>query len=110
MQGGSLVPLLKGRDARRLAHLPLLPLLRVSRPSTACAGTTAWPRDRYKLIRFYGQDVPDGEEWELYDLEKDPHEMTTVYGDRAQADRVEDLKRELQRLRDVYRVPADETP
>ena len=24
---------------------------------------------RFKLIRFYGPDVHDGEEWEFYDLE-----------------------------------------
>jgi len=33
--------------------------------------------DRYKLIHFYY----DIDEWELYDLEKDPHEMHSVYND-----------------------------
>ena len=33
--------------------------------------------DRYKLIHFYF----DIDEWELYDLEKDPHEMKNVYDD-----------------------------
>ncbi len=32
--------------------------------------------DRYKLIRFYNVD-----EWELFDLEKDPHELRSVYDD-----------------------------
>ncbi|HYH55701.1 MAG TPA: sulfatase/phosphatase domain-containing protein, partial [Anseongella sp.] len=34
---------------------------------------------RYKLIHFYY----DIDEWELYDLEKDPHEMKNVYEDPA---------------------------
>jgi len=33
--------------------------------------------ERYKLIHFYY----DIDEWELYDLEKDPHEMKNVYTD-----------------------------
>ena len=32
---------------------------------------------RYKLIRFYEQDV---DQWELFDLKTDPNEMTSVYG------------------------------
>ena len=35
--------------------------------------------DRYKLIHFYN----DIDEWELYDLEKDPDEMNNVYGDSS---------------------------
>lgn len=35
----------------------------------------------YKLIHFYN----DVDEWELYDLRKDPHEMRSVYGDPGYA-------------------------
>jgi arylsulfatase A-like enzyme len=49
---------------------------------------------RYKLIYFNKLD-----QWELYDLEKDPHEMRNVYGDRAYAGIVANLKREMSRLR-----------
>jgi arylsulfatase A-like enzyme len=63
--------------------------------------------DRYKLIRFYGPGMPNGEEWELYDLKTDPNEMNSVHDDPAQAQRVEELKAELQRLRRHYRVPDD---
>ncbi len=35
--------------------------------------------DRYKLIHFYY----DIDEWELYDLYRDPHEMRSVYNDPA---------------------------
>ncbi len=43
---------------------------------------------RYKLIRFYGPDVPNGEEWELYDLETDPNEMNNIYGSLEQRDNI----------------------
>jgi arylsulfatase A-like enzyme len=59
---------------------------------------------RYKLIRFYGKDVPNGEEWEFYDLEKDPHEMQSAYSDPVHQEQVEEMKGELTRLRGCYLV------
>jgi len=56
--------------------------------------------ERYKLIHFYPVD-----EWELYDLQKDPQEMHSVYGDPAYAAIVQELKEELQRLQRQYRDP-----
>src|SRR5690606_39755832 len=44
--------------------------------------------DRYKLIHFY--DPVDS--WELYDLEKDPREMTNLFSNPAYAKVVETLK------------------
>jgi len=49
---------------------------------------------RHKLIHFYTLN-----EWELFDLEKDPNEMRSVYDDPAYATVREELKAELQRLR-----------
>lgn len=54
--------------------------------------------ERYKLIHFYTLD-----EWELYDLEKDPKELKSVYADPAYADTVAELKKELTRLREYYK-------
>ena len=53
---------------------------------------------RYKLIHFYN----DIDEWELYDLKNDPHELKNVYGDPQYADVVKELKAELKRLRAQY--------
>ncbi len=64
---------------------------------------------RFKLIRFYGQDVPGGEEWELYDLEKDPSEMNNIYANPEQAETVQALKKELKRLREQYQVQEQQT-
>lgn len=55
---------------------------------------------RYKLIRFYKR--VDG--WELFDLEKDPNELSNVYGQRRYRKvqkKMEDiLKAEIRRLED----------
>jgi len=61
---------------------------------------------RYKLIYYYadalGQkgaiDEPKEPEWELFDLEKDPFELNSVYDDPAYTSVVTELKDELHRL------------
>ena len=52
---------------------------------------------QHKLIYFY-----DLEEWELFDLETDPHELKSVYDDPAYAKVRADMKKELDRLRKHY--------
>jgi len=54
--------------------------------------------ERYKLMHFYY----DIDEWEMYDLEKDPMEMQNVYNDPAYADVQEMLHKKLEELRDYY--------
>lgn len=55
--------------------------------------------ERYKLIHFYY----DVDEWELYDLEKDPHEMKSVYDDPAYTDVRATLHKKLAELRVKYK-------
>ena len=57
--------------------------------------------DRYKLIRYYGID-----EWELFDLDRDPDELRSVYDDPAYADVVDMLTTRLQELRVQYDAPV----
>ena len=62
---------------------------------------------RYKLVYYYGLPLnakgtkggPTLPEWELFDLQEDPHEMNNVYRDQRYADVVKELKAELIRLR-----------
>ncbi len=54
--------------------------------------------ERHKLI-FYYEEEPGPQEWELFDLERDPMEMHSVYDDPAYAGVVAELKEELARLR-----------
>lgn len=106
MQGRSLVPLLKGatpsdwRTSLYYHYYEYPGAHRVRRHEGVFDG-------RHKLIRFYGRDVPNGEEWELYDLANDPSEMNNIFGDPTQASPIAELKRELARLREVYRVPDE---
>jgi len=54
--------------------------------------------DRYKLIHFYY----DIDEWELYDLEKDPSEMNNVYNHQDYSTVRENLHQKLNELRAYY--------
>ncbi|MGQ8336238.1 sulfatase family protein [Sunxiuqinia sp. A32] len=54
--------------------------------------------DRYKLIHFYY----DIDEWELYDLEKDPHELKSIYDDPAYADVKSMMHKRLDEMREKY--------
>ena len=55
--------------------------------------------DRYKLIHFYN----DVDEWELYDLNADPHEMRSVCDDPAYAHIRDSLKIQLKALQNEVR-------
>ncbi len=54
--------------------------------------------ERYKLIHFYY----DVDEWELYDLDNDPNEMQSVYGDPEYSEIQAMLHRRLEELRDQF--------
>jgi len=54
----------------------------------------------HKLIHFYDLD-----EWELYDLTRDPSEMKSQYANPEYAPVVAELKKELERLKKLYKVP-----
>jgi arylsulfatase A-like enzyme len=106
MQGESLIPLFKGEtpsDWRKSLyyHYYEYPGYHSVRRHEGVSTS------RYKLIRFYGNDVPDGEEWEFYDLIEDPKEMKSAYADPAHQATIAELKKELLRLREVYQVPDD---
>jgi len=53
--------------------------------------------ERYKLLHFYHEN-----NWELFDLKQDPHELKNVYTDPHYAMVVNDMKRELDRLIELY--------
>jgi len=99
MQGASLVPLLKGRTPKNWRthfyyHYYEFPgAHNVARHYGVTNG-------RQKLIYFYQND-----EWELFDLKKDPNELTSVHGDSDYAKVQRDLLAELKRLRAKYKVP-----
>jgi arylsulfatase A-like enzyme len=102
MQGRSLVPLLKGQTPANWRKSFYYQYYEYPQPHHVRPhhGVVT---SRYKLVRF---DATDTEEWELFDLEKDPGELKSVYGEPAYAPVVAELKGELARLRAELKVPA----
>jgi len=98
MQGRSFLPLLRGR---RVAGWPESVYYHYYEfPAVHMAKRHYGVRTRrHKLIHFYD----DIDAWELYDLEKDPHELRNVFDDRAYAEVRRSLEAELARLRRFYR-------
>ncbi|GMU22657.1 MAG: N-acetylglucosamine-6-sulfatase [Phycisphaerae bacterium] len=107
MQGRSLVPLLRGdrpADWRtsiyyRYYHDP------GHHNTRAHYGVRT---ETHKLIYFWTKD-----QWELFDLVKDPLELNNVYSDPAYQETVEELKAELQRLKKQFKDEdqfADQQP
>ena len=106
MQGRSMLPVLKGEtpsDWRKsfYYHYYEFPKPHHVRPHYAVV------TDRYKLAHFY---APDVDYWELYDREKDPHEMRSFYGNPDYEKVTAELKTELTRLRTELKVPEKEEP
>lgn len=68
----------------------------------------------HKLIFYYGCNYEGGYRtppaWELYDLEKDPHENANVYDDPDYADLREELKDRLVRLRQKVGDSGEDYP
>ncbi len=98
MQGRSIRPLLNGRtpeDWRNSIYYHYFEYPAVHSVKRHYGIRTK----RYKLIHFYH----DIDEWELYDLAKDPQEMRSVYDDPSYADTVQGLKAQLKQLRRRYR-------
>ncbi|MDG2186613.1 MAG: sulfatase [Mariniblastus sp.] len=99
MQGRSLVPLLKGekpewRDSVYY-HYYAYPSVHM------VAKHNGVRTDRYKLMHFYQFD-----QWELYDLQTDPDELTNQYANPEYANVVAKMKTRLEDLQSIY---GDET-
>ena len=100
MQGRSLVPILKGEtptDWRKsfYYHYYEYPAVHMVKKHEGVYD------GRYKLIHFYD----DIDEWELYDLEKDPLELLNVHARPEYAQAVARLRAELERLKVELNVP-----
>ena len=96
MQGASVLPLMTGDPAvewRKSIYYHYYEHPAVHNVAKHYGVRTA----RHKLIYYY-----ETEEWELFDLDKDPHEMNSLYGDPAYAEITAELKKELKRLREQY--------
>ena len=96
MQGKSIVPVLKGKQKGNV-HNGLYYHFYENQEHKV-AKQIGVRTDRYKLIYFY-----EKKEWELYDLEKDKHEMHNVYNDSAYAKVQSMMKEKLKELVKEYK-------
>ena len=92
MQGRSFLPLLHGRVPKNWRKEMYYRYYHPGHHNVAAHYGIR--TERYKLIYFNKLD-----QWEMYDLQKDPHEMRNVYNDRAYARIVSQLKTRLYGLK-----------
>jgi arylsulfatase A-like enzyme len=109
MQGRSLVPLLQGNtpdDWRQVFYYHYY-----ENPGAHNVARHYGVTDgRYKLIHFYALEGQIIDDWELFDLKKDPNELRSVYGSTEYADVQERLHRQLAAARDKLQVTEDPDP
>ena len=101
MQGASLVPFLKGESPESWRESIYYHYYEY--PSVHMVPRHYGVRtQRYKLMKFYQFD-----EWEFYDLQNDPDELTNLYNNPDYADEIAKMKQELKRLRTQYDDDSD---
>ena len=101
MQGLSLAPLLKGEQPAKWRESIYYHYYEY--PSVHMVPRHFGVRtQKLKLMKFYEFD-----EWEFYDLENDPDELTNQYNNPAYADQIAEMKVELERLRKHYGDDSD---
>lgn len=110
IQGRSLVPLLKSSngisDTQKNAWRDAIYYHYYEFPAEHMVKRHYGVRtERYKLIRFY-QDI---DQWELYDLQKDPQEMHNLYNDPAYRKVQKKLHKKLRQLQVEYDDPIEAT-
>ena len=102
MQGRSLVPILKNGKAdnwRKSIYYHYYEYPSVHMVPRHYGIRT----ERYKLIHFY----QFGNEWEMYDLEEDPDELTNIYGRADKKSLQIDLEQQLKAIRKFYDDNSD---
>ena len=100
IQGVSLLPLLEGKHPRNWRKS--LYYHYYEYPAEHAVKRHYGVRNhRYKLIHFYN----DIDEWELYDLREDPHEMHNIYRKPGTERITKKMMKELRRLQEQYDDP-----
>jgi arylsulfatase A-like enzyme len=106
MQGKSLIPILRGETPKDWRSSFYYHYYEHPGPHNV-ARHYGVVTDKFKLVHFY---EPEMNYWELFDFQKDPHELKSVYGDPAYAAVQKELSAELARLRADLKVPDPDPP
>ena len=99
MQGKSFAPVLKGQQKGSFRDAVYYHFY--ENQEHKVAKQIGVRTERYKLIFFY-----ENNEWELYDLEKDKHEMNNVYGQPAYKKVQEMMMKKLKEKKEQYKDPV----
>jgi arylsulfatase A-like enzyme len=99
MQGVSFRPILEGREPRNWRRSIYYHYYEFPAPHHVYPHVGV-RTERYKLVHYYTI-----QEWELFDLQQDPHELRNRYGDPDFASVRENLTAELRRLQRELRDP-----
>ncbi len=102
IQGHSIVPILKGKAPENWRKSFYYHFYEDKDADHHVAKHEGVTTGHAKLIHFYTL-----KEWELYDLDKDPHELKNVYGKPEYAKLQAELTTELERLRNDLQVPPN---
>lgn len=100
MQGRSMTPLLRGEnpgDWRDAVYYQYYEGPELGGSWHAVARHYGIRTDRYTLVYY-----PDHDEWELFDLEADPEQLMSVYGDSEYGETQIELKEKLHQLQEQY--------
>lgn len=103
MQGRSLLPLLQNEDLQDWRQAVYYHYFEGPPRVHSVARHYGLRTSRYTLAHFY-----DHNEWELFDLEKDPEQLESVYDDPEYADVRDELKQLVLDLQEQYGI--DEEP
>jgi arylsulfatase A-like enzyme len=99
IQGRSLLPVFKNAGAAPADWRKAIYYFYSGEATHRVAAHDGVRSDRYKL--FY---LPKTDEWQLFDLEKDPQEMKSLHDDPAYAETLAEMKNIYQDLRAQYKV------
>ncbi len=106
MQGRSIVPLLKGNtpaDWRKVFYYHYY-----ENPGGHNVARHYGVTDgKNKLVRYYALEGKAIDDWELFDLSKDPNEMQSVFGSSDYSDVQSKLLTQLSEAREKFGVPED---
>jgi len=101
MQGRSLVPVIKGKTPQDWRTALYYHYYEYPGPHSVRRHFGVRTKE-HKLMHYYNLD-----EYELYDMQRDPDELNSVYDDPNYEKVANDLKQRIKEFQDLYQVPDD---
>ena len=111
IQGVSLLPLLKGKHPKNWRKSLYYHYYEFPAEHKVRRHYGVKTADNWKLVHFYPAPNEDPataiDSWEMFDLNKDPHEMNNLYGKKGYEKQQDRLHKELKKLQQQYDDPID---